>query len=83
MSGSIARCSPGSKPSLQRFLSDLTLRIESLRDTSSAFANASVSKSHDVVPAIDVNHLAGDPRTRIGSQKHSGCPHFIHIHVSL
>ncbi len=55
MRGSIARCSPGCKPSWQRFLSDPALRIESLRDTSSAFADASVSKSHDVVPAIYVD----------------------------
>src|SRR5438874_5740573 len=60
MRGSIARCSPGCKPSWQRFLSDPALRIESLRDTSSAFADASVSKSHDVVPAIHVDHFAGN-----------------------
>src|SRR5438132_7366021 len=83
MRGSIARCSPGCKPSWQRFLSDPALRIESLRDTSSAFADASVSKSHDVVPAIYVDHFAGDPGTGIGSQEYASGTDFVYIHIPL
>src|SRR5207245_239766 len=83
MRGSIARCSPGCKPSWQRFLSDPALRIESLRDTSSAFADASVSKSHDVVPAIYVDHFASDPGTGIGSQEYASGTDFVYIHIPL
>src|SRR5258708_6179772 len=44
---------------------------------------AIVSKSHNVVPAVHVNHLTRNPRARIRSQEHSRRADFIYIHVAL
>src|ERR1700722_226854 len=39
-------------------------------------------KSHDVVAAIDVNHLAGDAAAGIGGEEPSGAANFADLHVA-
>src|ERR1700688_3374253 len=40
------------------------------------------SKSHNVIPAIHVNHFAGDAAAGVGGEKDSSRTHFFHFHAT-
>jgi len=46
-------------------------------------AESRISESHNVVTAVDIDHLAGDSGAGIGGEKDAGRAHFINIHVAL